>query len=284
MPLNTPDEVAILIGVALTEQGFLDRVKTSDWLSRFCDPEAAANYWLDVYQPLVVDPIEELIATAQSLRARIEAATLEALREVTLHSRVVVVLAHWRDSPIEREDIFSEGSEAWGERAAAEGSALARWITDRLGHSPIEEILNESLHAELPPENTSQTRVVESARVRASRRRDELDRIFVGMLRPGNRLELLDGLHPKEAVESAIAVDFEGVLDFTSCTSTYLADYVSRARKRKIRIVEAPNPIEFVASAPIIATTLELLSEGLFSYQEAATEAKRLWEEAVCRR
>jgi hypothetical protein len=102
------------------------------------------------------------------------------------------------------------------------------------------------------------------------------------MIRPGNRLELLDGLHSKESFEAAVAPEFEGVLDFAACTSTILADYVEHRRRNRLRTVQAPNPIEFVASAPIIEGTLELFARGPFSYQEARTHARELWEGAVC--
>ena len=102
------------------------------------------------------------------------------------------------------------------------------------------------------------------------------------MIRPGNRLELLDGLHRKEAFEEAVAPDFDGVLDFAACTSTILADYVAHRRNNRVRLVQAPNTIEFVATAPIVASTLELLAQGPFSYQEARTHARQLWDGVEC--
>jgi hypothetical protein len=286
MRLNTPDEASILIGIALTEQSFHERAHTSDWLSRFSEPRAADNYWHDVYLPLVVEPIEDLVKKAKSLGARIAEGTLSALAQATAQSNVVIIMAHWRDFHIESEDLTCTGVDDWRRRALLHPSPLSQWVAARLGQgvSSIAEILNGSLEVEFPPDDGKprEPRVVESLTIRAARRRDELDSIFEEMIKPGNRLELLDGLHSKEEIENAIAKDFNGVLDFAACTSTFLGDYVTRTRQHRLRVVQAPNTIEFVASAPIVGTTLDLLASGLFSYQEAATQARRLWELTIC--
>ena len=47
----------------------------------------------------------------------------------------------------------------------------------------------------------------------------------------------------------------------------------------RIGTVQSPQPIEFVQNAPVVATTLELLDTGRFSYLEARTHAKLLWDQ-----
>jgi hypothetical protein len=285
---NTPGEVSILIGVALTEEDFCDQVRTSDWLNRFAEPEVAANYWRDEYLPFVVKPIEELIGKARMLGAKMAQGTLPELKRASAQSKVVVVMAHWKDSHVEFDDLTSGvPREVWRQRASQHSSSIAQWLAAKFGEkgtSAIDEILGESLNIELPEDTESPhlTRICESEVSRAARRRQELDSIFQEMIRPGNRLELLDGLHPKEAVEAMVAPHFDGVIDFAACTSTILADYVAHRRRNRVSLVQAPNAIEFVATAQIVASTLELLARGPFSYQEARTHARGLWEGAVC--
>jgi hypothetical protein len=300
---NTPDEVSLLIGIALTEAGFHERVKTSDWLNRFGEPETAEAYWRDIYLPLIVEPMQELVAKANKLKVQVTDGTLSEVACATNHSSVVIVMAHWRDSHVEFDDLAAGLSrEAWRERSLRHSSPLARWLTTRLEEKPssplirwlpalgkkrldpVDQILRKALIVELPEEaaGPQPALIRESPMTRAARRRAEIDSIFDGMIRPGNRLELLDGLHSKEVFEAAIAPDFDGVIDFAACTSTILADYVAHRRRNRLRLVQAPNPIEFVGTAPIVAGTLELLAGGLFSYQEARTNARALWEGAAC--
>jgi hypothetical protein len=264
----------------------------------------ASAYWQDIYLPLIVKPIEELVSKANSLGTQVRPGTLNQLTSATERSSVVIVIAHWRDSQVDFDDLtVGLPRDAWRDRSLKYGSPLAGWLASRLEIKPsplltgwfspflskkqpdsVDKVLREALQVELPEEDQGShlTRVRESSVTRAARRRTELDLIFDGMIRPGNRLELLDGLHAKEDVEEAVASDFVGVLDFASCSSTILADYLGRKRKNKIRLVQAQNPIEFVGTAPILASTLELLSGGLFSYQEARLYATALWEGGVC--
>lgn len=286
MQQHTPDEVSILIAVPLTEAEFRLRVRTSDWLSRFSDPEIATHYWRDEYVPFVLEPLKDLLKKAESLRTKVEDATLAALTRATTGSPVVVVMAHWKDSQVEFDDLsFGLVGEMFRERVSRFSSPLAQWLAAKFGEPgglATEDILDLSLRIELPEEGKQMSMIRESPISRAARRRDELDSIFEGMIRPGNRLELVDGLHSKEAFEAAIATDFSGVLDFAACDSTILADYVSHRRRRRFGTVQAPTAIEFVATAPIVATTLELLASGPFSYQEARTHARTLWEGVAC--
>lgn len=230
--------------------------------------------------------------------------TLGEVRHATEGCEVVIVLAHWTDSKVEFETLEScLPREAWLNRALQHRTPLARWLASRLEERPVSrlggwlsalgrsrpvepvyEVLNDSLKAELPEEEaaTNPTEVRESEVTRAARRREELELIFEGMMKTGNRLELADGLHSKEEFEAAVAPDFSGVMDLANCTSTLLADYLGSRRRHRIRFVQAPTPIQFLGTAPILATALELLSDGFYSYQEARLRATTLWEEAVC--
>ena len=310
MPPNTPDQVSILIGVPLTRSDYNRRTHTSDWLSQYRDEaDARESYWKEVYLPKIAEPLLELREKALSLGVHVATGTLAELARVTELSRVVVMMAHWKDSTVLSEDLMGPKERGpWLARCSHHSSPLAQWLAAHLQperESPtrswtkltpwalsarkkqelsVRDLLKQSLTIELAEENpsTGTVQIREAMTTRVARRREELDSIFTGLIRPGNRLELLDGLHSKETLEQWIAPTFDGVLDLASCTSTVLADYVSRRRKRRVRLIIAPNPIEFVATAPIVGSTLDLLAAGNFSYQEARANAGKFWEGAAC--
>jgi hypothetical protein len=230
--------------------------------------------------------MQELVEKAKSLGAYVVNGDLDAAAQASKESKVIVVMAHGRNSEVAFEDLASGHSrQDWRRRALQRSSPLAQWVAVRLGQEALSivDVFNESLKAELPdePDGSKEIIVRESDITCKARRREVLDSIFIEMIRPGNRLELLDGLHSKEVFEAAIAADFAGVLDFTACTSTILADYVARRRKYHVRTVQAPCEIQFVAAAPIVGGTLELLASGLYSYQDAHTLALRELKQAA---
>jgi hypothetical protein len=308
MPPNTPKQVSILTGIPLTKKEYDERIPSSDWLGHYHgQPQAAASNWRKVYSPEIAVPMLELREKALSLGARVTRATLAELARSTASSCVVVVMTHWKDGTVLSEDCNGvKERDPWLARCSGYASPLARWLAARLQPErrtegwaqrvlaalsrrkkqelSVHQILEQSVTVELPEENPPPEfiQVRESMVTRAARRREELDSMFAGMIRPGNRLEMWDGSHSKETLEQWISPGFEGVLDLANCTSTILADYVSGRRKRRLRLVIAPYPIKFVATAPIVGSTLDLLATGNFSYQEARAGARKLWEGASC--
>ena len=133
----------------------------------------------------------------------------------------------------------------------------------------LEDELNELLSNDLLVADTSTTIVLEGAITRAASRRDEIDELFQGLLRPGNRLELWDGLHDKWEVESAIAPEFDGVLDLSACNSSVLANFLNARRGYRFRTVQFPDVVDFLWAATCVKGTLQLVAAGAFGYQEA---------------
>ena len=129
--------------------------------------------------------------------------------------------------------------------------------------------MNDALSISLPDTPIDAGIVLEHEITRSARRRDEIDAMFVGLLRPGNLLELFDGLHGKEVVESAIAPGVTGILDLTTCTSTVLADYIAARRHHEIRTVQFPTVQEFLWCAKCVEASLQLVVVNAMPYQEA---------------
>ncbi len=249
MTPNTPADVSIASTVPLSREEFGERLGDSDWLSRYrsFDPGQIDGFWRDDYLPMVVEPFQELSEEAARLGVNVtKCATLSTLGELTERSRIVVLFTHWKGSAIVFDDLISpDPLRELMERAATDNGDLAKYILTRLrtrrgikSQSPwrrmgswlstalggereespsatVLEVLNDALLAPLPIETVGADglQILESEVSREARRRDEMDELFAGLLRPGNRLELFDGMQPKRRVEETIAPAFDGVLD-----------------------------------------------------------------------
>jgi hypothetical protein len=90
-----------------------------------------------------------------------------------------------------------------------------------------------------------------------------MDGLFSGLLQPGNRLELFDGLHDCHSVARAIDQTYQGTLDLTTCTSTILADRIGQHHRWRFRIVQFSENQEPIYAASVLEATLALMEQGL---------------------
>ena len=146
------------------------------------------------------------------------------------------------------------------------------------------QILSEAVTSSLNETDPSnRLSVLESDDTRFARQRDHLDSMFKGLLRPGNRLELFDGLHSKESVEEALSTHFEGVLDLTSCTSTILGDYLGAKRKHRMRTVQFNSVQEVLWGSRCVSLALRIHAEQNISYQQARLLASQIMKHELKR-
>jgi hypothetical protein len=66
--------------------------------------------------------------------------------------------------------------------------------------------------------------------LRRARNRDRVDGHFAGLIAPGNRIELSDGLHTAQAIIDRIPRRFAGLVDLTVCNSVLLGELIKRQR------------------------------------------------------
>jgi hypothetical protein len=315
-------KTSLLVGVPVAYAEFLSRVSGSDWLSKFNDPglgekkrrESLFARWQSEYSVHVAEPLQDLIQTASELGMIVRTgATLESIREVTDACRVVVLYAHWKGPEIVGDDFVAPiDVRQFARRAAADQTPLGAWLRPRLTHlcvdgnvshmirrsiwdwftskspSPsIRDVLSDAMSRAADDDWSTSDGVdcvLESEVTSLARRRDELDHLFRDLLRPGNRLELFDGLHSKEEVDSALSQSFDGVLDLTTCTSTVLADFLGRQRYQRVRTVQFPAVQEPRWAARCLQLTLRLFAEQDVPYQEARALATAMMERAVAER
>ncbi|HVT14661.1 MAG TPA: hypothetical protein VHQ90_00580 [Thermoanaerobaculia bacterium] len=312
-------DIALLLAIPLDEREFFAHVGKSDWLQQYAieGSDATARQerlravWTDEYVPLVAEPFRELIDRALGLGTDVRTqATLGSLREATTHKPIVILFAHWKGPeilyddlvpPVEREKFVARVRESdtplarWlassfrasgfaqasPDQAPAKRSFWSSWRSYRI--QSLVEILRASLGvASLENSATDGIEeVFEHEVTRAARRRDAIDLLFRGLLRPGNRLELFDGLHAKEEVEAAVAPLFQGVLDLTTCTSTILADFIAARRQLRFRVVQFPTAQQPIWAAKSLKSTIELTVQAGLPYLDARILARRELEQAL---
>jgi hypothetical protein len=294
MPSSTLANYAILFAVPLTFDDYVHRVKRqSNWLGKFwipdADPEVTrqslTDSWKNEYLPMVAQQFWNLAAHAHGFGADIRTrVTLKDLRTATASNKIVIIFAHWKDSEVSYDDLRND-REAFLTRALSNGSLLGHWIHARLlnarHESGVDDILNEALRASLPVEGLGEDLVREADVTRSARRRDEIDSMFEGLLWPGNRLELYDGLHDKQAIRDALAPTFTGVLDLAACNSTLLAFFLAGASRHRFLTVQYPQPLDFLWAGLCTTRALELVSNHSHDYQSARLRAAKELEDSV---
>lgn len=299
--------VSLLIALPMTQAGFETRVTESDWLSKFNDrdlddAERAAQFadrWRLDYSPNIAEPLQQLVtmAAGRGIAVTMEA-TLDALGNATASASIVILFAHWKGPEVLLDDFAVDRAE-FERRAAGDSGLLGRWLHHRFApperggsawnwfrrrpkplslRGVLEEFV-ERPDDDLPSDGVDV--VLEADFTRMARRRDELDAFFTGAIRPGNRLELYDGLHAKEEVERIIAADFAGVLDLTTCTSTYLADHIASCRKHCLHTVQFPAVQDLLWAAHCITLTLELFLDQHIPYLQARACATAIMERVI---
>lgn len=311
-----PELIAILIGIPVDFEEFISRVSVSDWLAKFYQPglmpaeqqAALTTTWKEDYEPLVAQPFRHLIELAKNLGIQVSTkAGLSDLANASARKEVIVIFSHWKGPEILPGDVLEnlnqntlrfqvlQRPELIAQRIKTELDKLERvskqtnrarlvqrwWGSSSAPPRSVREILFAVIEESVPETIDGIDEVVESKSVSEAKSRDALDSILSDFIRPGNRLELFDGMHGKEEVESVISDEFEGVLDLTMCTSTYLADYISAQRKHRIRTVQFPSVQKFDWAVNCVALTLEIAVRKKVSYQEARRSANQLLTGAV---
>jgi hypothetical protein len=187
------------------------------------------------------------------------------------------VVAHWRGADVTDDDL-RDGWEACIERASADdpmalvkaelvgsgtitgGASGNRGSADdrRRAARALNRVVTSGVLRPFLPSSVA-TDFVTHDLILQTLSRDLLDLAFGGALRPGNQLELFDGLHSLAAVDGAIERDFAGVLDLSCCTSSVLGTYLGM-RRAGVKTITGDH---FIVPAPqlrLIEGVLELMN------------------------
>jgi hypothetical protein len=310
------NKIALLFGVPVSKAEFMQRSAESDYLRKYYLADAEQDQralhletaWDREYAPWTADPLSRTMEAALRLGVTIySGATLASLQDATESHEVAILFSHWKGSEISNDDFIQPVSERLfrngldGCNAVPGNWLLEQFDKNRIGDDPepasvwhriasvfsaqragLREILEALLTAKIDDGAEAVDgidQVLETDATRSARRREYLNRQFPGLLYAGNRLELFDGLHSKEKIESAIAPAFEGILDLTTCTSTVLADFISNCRRARLRTVQFPTVQEPLWAALHISRTLEIVAAFNLPYLEARLRAQHELEQ-----
>ncbi|CAN5518047.1 hypothetical protein BH10PSE3_BH10PSE3_31460 [soil metagenome] len=299
----------LLFGFPLTKAEFAARLaplsanKASDYLARFAATDLEHEDWLahvdqawrSDYGPWVAAPYAALAERARALGCEVrQAATLADLADAASAERTVLVISHWKGAAFLNDD-FLPGLEAELDvRLAERSDPLAVWLRGALQSSVAllglwrrpprspRTALREAVTARISePSPDGVQQLIELPTTTASRRRDLLDQWLEGLARPGNRLELFDGMHGKEAVVEAIAGLEAGVLDLVVCNGAYLGDYIGRQTRHRFRMVQALLPQDPTEAAFRLGAVLDLAAEAQWDYLWARLEVAKIFPHMV---
>jgi len=232
-----------------------DTITRSDYLAPFDDPDLKGEervarrsaQWKTNYAENVAEPLGGLVEKAQALGCDVRtAATLLDLSAAAREAKVVILYTHWKGGDFSNDD-FLPGLEAkLQDKLAGIDDPLAVWLRAALkpqsawmglrrrpamsAREALRRCLNSRIEAGTPCFS-------ELASTTASRRREKVDLWLADCVKPGNRLELFDGLHDKEAIAAAMK-GFAGILDLSACKSTFLGDYLGRSSNQSFRTVQ----------------------------------------------
>ena len=98
-----------------------------------------------------------------------------------------------------------------------------------------------------------------------------LDVVLNGVIRPGNRVELRDGLHRAEDVAAAFPEGWAGTVDLTVCQSELVA-LALKERCPECRCVQSGEEILVGPRVELSATVLELMKSSGGDYASLLRE------------
>lgn len=292
MPASQSHTTHLLIGVPVDFEQFVERLPASDWLAKFnvvsgdneADAQAVRRSWDAQYQPFVSKPLNQLVEHARSLGVSVSLrAGLSDVTRATEKGDVVILFAHWKGYEIIFDDLNGlPDVDALIEATNHHQGRLALWLRSRpRSGASVLKMLEEALKADLLDTPDVVDLVFESALTRHTNRRDQLDELLGVNLRPGNRLELFDGLHDRKSVGEAVSVRFSGWLDLTTCTSAVLADYLLRVRNNAFHMVQFEKTQDFLWHAHCVRIVLDLHHVYDLPYLDSRLTASGILKDAV---
>lgn len=269
--------LALLLAVPVNWQAFQRAAydPQREWLRRFAtEPE---RHWREGYADDVASPIARLAQDARALGVQVVAdARLADLGRATRECDAVIVMAHWKGPAVGADDLIEFRASVLANRLAQHGATaeLAASVLQASSTAQASALLQAHVKSgSAAGAVAGEFTVLAHEGTVAALRRNALDAVLSGLLRPGNRLELGDGLFDAGTVEAAIASGFTGVLDLSSCQARSLADHIDRQRLGACGVVQFEGDLMPEVAALAILRTLQHCASGAPDYLAARQQA-----------
>jgi hypothetical protein len=263
------ERIAVVFGIPLTRVQF--RVQADgpwDYGRAMLRGRSVEEAFDSMYAPICAAGKALIEAARECGHTVYEDARLADLAQAFESHDVIVLVAHWRGSSVEVDDIEPGWFGAFQNVGQASPLALVaaqlpRDVTpgDGAERAILAAALNRTIEsgslAKFLPWGIGTAMSAHQLIVEALYR-DVLDEHLVGTLSPGNQLELADGLHALGAFNSMIADSFRGTVDLSCCTSTVLGSYLRLERGEQLDVIMGDQHI-----LPVMQ--LQLLREVIVS-------------------
>ena len=253
----------LLLALPIDRASFDRRLEFSDFLQRYRLLDCP---W-ETYEAENAERCAVLATRASCAGVTVvQNACLDDLTEATSDATIVIFVSHWKGPEVGPDDLVGD-LEFFRSRIDDE-SAAGLWFKRALRGKAFQDLtevrvlLNDFVdrYDALASEHGFEVKATPFAL--SSANRDVLDSLFAPGLVPGNRVEFADGLKAKEDVSRAVSSGFRGILDLTTCTSTYLSDYLSRQSRGRYRTVQFDREQIADLSCLLLERTCELASAG----------------------
>jgi hypothetical protein len=224
-----------------------------DYVRSMVRGRLAREVWAEEGLPLA-ELCHELLALASGLGVRtVASAQLLDIGHLVRERKVITIVAHWRGAAFVGTD-FIEEPIALIEAIRSGKDPVCCDLDRRLPSARIDqvfalpearqcselaEVLNDvvirsdrPLPGAVEKQNGNVPIVIDELSLR-SRQRARLDAAFPSLLRPGNRVELRDGLYGPAPIAASFPEGWSGIVDFAICQSAYLAHEVKNGRPER---------------------------------------------------
>jgi hypothetical protein len=259
------ERIALVFGIPLDRGDFMRRAASSSWdygrqlLSTRSAEEAFGN----LYAP-VCAAAQELTERAKRAGVSVYATcTLEDLSQACARHAVVVLVAHWRGSRVVDGDISGECADTIRRATTGPLACVAVHLAEaRPSVRGLAAALNRTIEAgtlwQFLPSGLGH-QLLAGRLVLDALSRDVLDASLPAHLKPGNQLELADGLYSMGAIADAMPREGANVFDLSCCTSSVLGTYLKLVRGDELDIIMGDQLIVPAPQVRMIDATFEFL-------------------------
>jgi hypothetical protein len=272
-------QCAVLFGIPVNREEFNCRAEqsagaSSDYMTGLLRGRSPEVVWEKDYSA-VAEAAQSVIHTANRWRVSIyQRSTLSSVYSATRHHRTVILIAHWRGAMFRVDDLMADFTSI---RVRMEGDSKLRNIKlnscDGLG---LVDALNAAVYGlDLLPEIPSVPSQIQSRVLSQTLCRDLIDERLEGLVRPGNRLELWDGLYTPGEFEESIWDQFSGTLDLALCNSAGLATMIDLRRKSRIRKLFWEDLLNPIPQLLKVELSLRLSHSADSDYADTRLELER---------
>jgi hypothetical protein len=263
--VNRLESCAVLFGIPVTRAEFDEQVVSaskSDYVRGLLRGRIPDAVWNSDYAPVGTAACK-LISTADQLNVRVyQGATLNDFKDATAYFRSVILFGHWRGAMFRKDDLLRETDTIIERlrqypqlRGIRPSSVDADGLVDDLNRA-IENLTILDALPKIIAETGHRTRAIGQTLCR-----DFIDEAMRGLIVPGNRVELFDGLYSLGAMERALYCGFSGSLDLELCNSEAFATFIDLRRGNRVRHLHWPSVVHPLPQILKVEATLRIMAQ-----------------------